>query len=43
MLWFLLAAGSIGLALLIRWSAAAVWVRFISDRWNEFDARDDRR
>ncbi len=38
MRWLLLTAGAIALTLLVRWLAAAVWVRFISDRWSEFDS-----
>lgn len=42
MRWLLLAAGAIVLTLLVRWLAAAIWVRLISDRWSEFDSDDAR-
>ncbi len=45
MYWTLLVAGLIALAFALRWGVSALWVAFISDRWNEFDGddRDDER
>ena len=36
--WFVLAVVALFVALAGRWTASALWVRMISDRWNEFDA-----
>ena len=43
MTWVVVSVFALLLALAVRWAASAVWVRFISDRWNEFDARETRK
>ena len=42
MYWLLAVAALVALAFALRWVISAIWVSFISNRWNEFDGEDRR-